>query len=589
MGAIDVNSLFGRAEQAFAAGRFEAARADVKEVERLAGQHPAVLHLLALIEKKCGDLPAARQAFQSALHLAPEDPQINNNFANLLDQLGEHGRALAHFDRAVAASPGLIDARFNRALLLQRLGRLEEALSEMERVASMRPGDPRIQSARGSLFRALGRLDEGAAAYDAALRLQPERPTALHGRARIAMERGEIDASERFRRALAVTSGDPMLRLGLAEALEAEGKPGAVECLAEAVAERPEWVEGQAALARMRWEAGEGTDFTRDLEHAVAIMPQNRDLWLAYAAALADADLSADAADAAARGGSAVGGDVRLSLLEALHASESGQLERADALYEAMPDLPGRSVQELRHRLRQKDYARAHELALEALSEEPWSVTAWAMTGLTWRLTDDPRADWLLAQPGLIGSGDLALDAGEAIRLTGLLRSLHRTRAHPIGQSLRGGTQTRGRLFDRQEPEIRGLRDRLAEAVLRHWNALPDQDPGHPLLRHRASAPRFDGSWSVRLTDGGFHVAHIHPHGVLSSACYFTVPEPIAPQEGWLEIGGPPTGLDLPLEPLARIEPRAGRVALFPSYMYHGTRPFSAGERLTVAFDVVAA
>jgi hypothetical protein len=30
-------------------------------------------------------------------------------------------------------------------------------------------------------------------------------------------------------------------------------------------------------------------------------------------------------------------------------------------------------------------------------------------------------------------------------------------------------------------------------------------------------------------------------------------------------------------------------VALFPSYMYHGTRPFSAGERLTVAFDVVAA
>jgi hypothetical protein len=93
----------------------------------------------------------------------------------------------------------------------------------------------------------------------------------------------------------------------------------------------------------------------------------------------------------------------------------------------------------------------------------------------------------------------------------------------------------------------------------------------------------------VRLTGGGFHVAHIHPHGVLSSACYFAVPQPSAPQEGWLEIGGPPTGLDLPLDPLVRIEPRAGRVALFPSFMYHGTRPFSGGERLTVAFDVVAA
>jgi len=29
-----------------------------------------------------------------------------------------------------------------------------------------------------------------------------------------------------------------------------------------------------------------------------------------------------------------------------------------------------------------------------------------------------------------------------------------------------------------------------------------------------------------------------------------------------------------------------GRLVLFPSYLYHGTRPFSAGERLSVAFDV---
>jgi hypothetical protein len=31
-----------------------------------------------------------------------------------------------------------------------------------------------------------------------------------------------------------------------------------------------------------------------------------------------------------------------------------------------------------------------------------------------------------------------------------------------------------------------------------------------------------------------------------------------------------------------------GRMALFPSYLFHGTRPFSEGERLTVAFDVAA-
>jgi hypothetical protein len=30
-------------------------------------------------------------------------------------------------------------------------------------------------------------------------------------------------------------------------------------------------------------------------------------------------------------------------------------------------------------------------------------------------------------------------------------------------------------------------------------------------------------------------------------------------------------------------------MALFPSYLFHSTRPFGAGERLTAAFDVVAA
>ena len=98
------------------------------------------------------------------------------------------------------------------------------------------------------------------------------------------------------------------------------------------------------------------------------------------------------------------------------------------------------------------------------------------------------------------------------------------------------------------------------------------------------------GSWSVRLSSQGFHVNHIHPEGVLSSACYISLPPTMGSDEsrdGWLELGRPPAQLGLALEPLAAIEPRPGRLALFPSYLFHGTRPFAAGERLTVAFDVV--
>ena len=48
-----------------------------------------------------------------------------------------------------------------------------------------------------------------------------------------------------------------------------------------------------------------------------------------------------------------------------------------------------------------------------------------------------------------------------------------------------------------------------------------------------------------------------------------------------------PTSEPVPgLAPLQVIEPKPGRLVLFPSNMWHGTRPFPQGERLTVAFDI---
>jgi tetratricopeptide (TPR) repeat protein len=589
MPPLDVNALFSRAEQAFLAGRHDAARADLLEVARLAGPNPVVLHLLGLVEAKRGAAAEAKRAFEAALKLAPRDAQVHGNCANFLADIGEAEDALVHYQRAIEASPTFHEARFNRALLLQKLGRCEQALADLERVAAAQPGDARVQSARGSVLRDLGRLGEAAAAYDAALAAEPARAIAASGRARVAMERGEETAAAHYRRALALRPGDLDLTLGLAEALEIEGDEQAVPTLAAAVAASPRWAKGHEALARMRWEAGEGRAFTRELEQAIGAAPDDRQLWLAYASALAEADLSAEAADAAARGRAAIGDDPALLLLEALRASEAGQIDRADRLFAlAPPGIGGRSLLEARHRIRCGDHARALLLLEQARAEMPWDIGTWALTGVLWRLTGDPRAAWLLEQPGLVHAGRLPFEADELDPIAASLRSLHRTRAHPIGQSLRGGTQTRGSLFERGEPEILRLRGAIEAAVGDYWDRLPPADPAHPLLRHRAARPFITGSWSVRLTGGGFHISHFHPAGALSSACYFVVPAAERPMEGWLELGGPPWGLDVPLEPLVRIEPAPGRMALFPSYLFHGTRPFAAGERLTVAFDVAA-
>jgi hypothetical protein len=59
-------------------------------------------------------------------------------------------------------------------------------------------------------------------------------------------------------------------------------------------------------------------------------------------------------------------------------------------------------------------------------------------------------------------------------------------------------------------------------------------------------------------------------------------------REGWIKFGEPgiPTKPEAPAEHY--VQPSPGLLVLFPSYMWHGTVPFSGDRnRLTVAFDVL--
>jgi hypothetical protein len=204
-------------------------------------------------------------------------------------------------------------------------------------------------------------------------------------------------------------------------------------------------------------------------------------------------------------------------------------------------------------------------------------------------MTGDPRHGWLEGDPRLVGVYDIGLSPAELAALADHLRQLHFATAAPLDQSVRCGTQTDGNLLLRAEAPIRDLRQRLLAIVERHVAQLPPPQPGHPTLPTVRTPMRIAGSWSVRLTDAGFHTDHVHPQGWFSSALYLALPETLggggADHAGWLSLG---EARDLVpgLSPQRLIEPQPGRLVLFPSTMWHGTRPFPAGERLTAAFDI---
>jgi len=88
----------------------------------------------------------------------------------------------------------------------------------------------------------------------------------------------------------------------------------------------------------------------------------------------------------------------------------------------------------------------------------------------------------------------------------------------------------------------------------------------------------------------GYHVNHVHPQGWISSAYYVSVPAEVEDEterSGWIKFGEP--RFPVPGADAERyVKPRAGRLVLFPSYMWHGTMPIHGDEaRMTIAFDAV--
>jgi tetratricopeptide (TPR) repeat protein len=235
--------------------------------------------------------------------------------------------------------------------------------------------------------------------------------------------------------------------------------------------------------------------------------------------------------------------------------------------------------------LKKGDLKLAEAAALEAAKLDPRDQSGWALLTVIWRVQNDRREAWLADYnrhiiPMMLEGVDLP-----AVREA--LVGLHTTRAHPADQSLRGGTQTRGNLFDRKEPAVVQLRQAIERAIGAAMGMLAP-DTHHPFLSRLTGSLQFQGSWSVRLASEGFHISHIHPQGWLSSACYIDLPPEVGGNSdaGALAFGVPDAALKLDLKPRRVIRPQPGMLVLFPSYFWHGTLPFeSADKRLTVAFD----
>lgn len=452
-------------------------------------------------------------------------------------------------------------------------------------------GDPRLLHLQGLILRELERHAEALVSLRKAAEMAPGSARIAHALAQTLLEAGEpsVDA---FGRAVQLAPTDEGVIAGLASAFIADGQPqAALTGLEKIVRRSPHWIRGHVLLSRIRWMEGERDRFTASFDEALEQLPDNIDLRREQIIALTHADRYGEVLQAVERGRAVMGEQPVFAANEAIAHAELGDIDTAERLFAPFVGLDDATVQVRRVRM----YLRSGRPDVAAAILEPWLQTSsgfmfWPYASLAWRQVDEQRWRWLEGDESFFGVYDIADRLPPLDVLAEALRKRHTLSGQPLEQSLRGGTQTDGNLFMYVDPVIVQLREAIRTTVAEHVARFGPMDPAHPLLGPARSPIRFSGSWSVRLHSNGYHANHVHPAGWISSALYIVLPPDIGEADaGILTLGDPsaPTfPVDLPA--LRTVRPEPGRLALFPSYSWHGTRPFGEGERMTVAFDVAA-
>lgn len=456
----------------------------------------------------------AREVLTGAIARGLDGAPVRSLLGLVLHQLGDLSGCERELRQAVRLAPGDGPAEFALASICYRLGNEAEAEAALHRAIAKGMDDSHSYLLLGRILNKQSRFAEAESAWRSAIRRDPASPQGQRELAELVWMQTGDLAKARAELDAAPQTAEIVTIT--VNLLQGAGEEAAAYALAAARAVRDPSLHVLAARA------------------ALAIDPQASDRHLAAAPAgitpLARAKTEIEADLALGRAAQAI--------------------QRAEALRAARPN---------------DQHATALLATALRLAGDPRYHALYDYARLVGTYRIDPPEGWSSLE-------DYLNDLGKALDI------VHGPLTHPLGQSLRHGSQTMRALFDYPQGPIRALFAAIDAPIRRHIAAIGAQDQNYAVA----------GAWSVRLNSGGFHINHVHPEGWISSAFYVRTPEDMQGTEGFLKFGepGPRTATLLKEEHLVKPEP--GLLVLFPSYMWHGTVPFASQQtRLSCAFDIV--
>lgn len=555
------------------------------------------LHLMGQVKKAQSQWAQAERYFRSAVAHALSDGRYYNDLGLVLQIRGAFVEAIRVFRAALALTGHSEGVRINLVRCLIAAGEFKDAEAEARAFIAATPC-AEAWTLLGQVQRAQEQHEQALASAAAALACAPNSRSVKLAHA------GALDRAGRSKEALEAYQelgqqkvDSPELALALARGLYVEGaKKEAESVLEQAVRSWPN-AAMHGSLARARMLRGEGEAATALMEAELAKRPADLALRLACADALHRGGLNAQAFGVIDAGLRAAPDTPALLTAASIVLDELDRTEDALRVLRRTAELVGaeRTTQRnlLMALLRARRPDEAADLVRKLRASQPdeqyliaIELTAMRMQGHGQAYRQHCDYERLVRAYEIAPPRGFFTIENFNASLADTLRQQHRVNAHPFDQVVAHGSQTQRSLLTLDEPQIKAFLRAVDEAVRDYISRL---DAKELMGLRRTELYRFSGLWSTRLTHDGRLANHVHDHGWISSSYYVTLlpnERPSNPKNGWLKFGEPNRPLpNCGVEALH--EPRAGRLVLFPSYMWHGTIPFEGAERLSLSFDVI--
>ena len=485
-----------------------------------------------------GNIFEAEMHYQYCIKQGFEDYRVFSNYGIILKSIGKLKEAELSFRKAIEIKPDYTEAHFNLGNILKALGKFQEAEKPLRKTIELKPDFAEAHLNLGIILTALGKFQEAEISTLKAIEIKPDYAEAHYNLGILGIILRDLDqlreAELSFRKAISIKPDYAEAHYDLGIILKALGNLQEAELATrKAIEIKPNFADAHSSLGSIL-ESNNKLEEAKNSYRKIQVLKPDLDMNMSFA-----------------------------------------------SLY-----------------LKEKDPKNALILINKFLEINPADTTALAYKTIALRgVNKFDETNALINFPKLVKKiysqniiKEDIFEFNKKFRNSLLLDPRRRAEENQSGWAIRGGSVIRRLFTDLNNPFISQFHKMLSQAIENYIKDLPI-DSEHPFLRKQIGQVSIDNCWVNFLKPGDFQANHIHNNGWLSGVYYLDEPkvEKNKSNAGWIEFNR--SGNNLPHfggeKEIKSIKPEVGMFILFPSYVWHGTIPYSADyTRGSISFDI---